>query len=165
MNSRFTAKAQRVLNNSLVLARELGHTYIGSEHLLLALCAEEDCAAAKLLARRGVDAGGVRESIVTLMGEGTQSDVSPADMTPRTKRIIEHSAIEARRTGQGYIGTEHLLVALLCEEDCVACRILTEHHVRLDELRRDASALFGSLGNKSEGKAKSSGKQIGRAHV
>ncbi len=159
MNSRFTAKAQRVLNNSLVLARELGHTYIGSEHLLLALCTEEDCAAAKLLARRGVNADHVRDSIVTLVGEGTQSDVGPADMTPRTKRIIEHSAMEARRTGQGYIGTEHLLVALLAEEDCVACRILSELHVGLDELRRDASAFFGAIGNKGEGKEKSSTKQ------
>ena len=88
MTNRFTAKAQNVLNNSLRLARELGHTYIGSEHLLLALCAEKESVAAKLLDKRGVQYDAVREAIVREVGEGSHSDVTPADMTPRVKRII-----------------------------------------------------------------------------
>ena len=150
MTSRFTAKAQSTLNNALRFARELGHTYIGSEHLLLALCAEQDSVAAKMTERRGVTADKVRAEIVALVGEGSHSDVTPADMTPRTKRIIEHSALESHRTGQGYIGTEHLLLALLAEEDSIACKILQSLHVTPDELRRDMNAFFGATGEKGE---------------
>ena len=150
MNSRFTAKAQSALNNSLHLAADLGHTYIGSEHLLLSLAGDDDCAAARLLARRGVTPDKIRAQIVELVGEGDKSDVSAADMTPRTKRIIQHSLLEANRTGQNYIGTEHLLSALLAEEDSVACRILLALRVTTDELRRDVNAFFGSLGENGE---------------
>ncbi len=157
MNSRFTAKAQSALNESLRLAAELGHTYIGSEHLLLALAVDDECAAARLLARRGVTPDKIRAQIVDLVGEGDASNVSAADMTPRTKRIIQHSLVEANRTGQGYIGTEHLLSALLAEEDSVACRILQALRVTADELRRDVNAFFGALGEQSE-KSESAGK-------
>ncbi len=158
MNSRFTAKAQSALNDSLRLATELGHTYIGSEHLLLALATDSECAAARLLARRGVTPDKIRAQIVDLVGQGERSNVSAADMTPRTKRIIQHSLVEANRTGQNYIGTEHLLSALIAEEDSVACRILQTLRVTTDELRRDLNAFFGALdekGEKSEGATKS----------
>ncbi len=151
MTNRFTAKAQNVLNNSLRFARELGHTYIGSEHLLLALAAEQEGIAAKTLEKRGVTVDKVRAEIAALIGEGTHSDVSPADLTPRTKRIIEHSALESHRAGQNYIGTEHLLAALLLEEDSVACKILSDLRVTPDELRRDLGAFFGATGEKNEG--------------
>ena len=150
MTNRFTAKAQNTLNNALRFARELGHTYIGSEHLLLALAAEQDSVASKTMGKRGVTPDKLRAEIVALVGEGTHSDASPADMTPRTKRIIEHSALESSRTGQHYIGTEHLLLALLAEEDSVACRVLNTLHVTPDELRRDLAAFFGAMGDKSD---------------
>ena len=126
MTNRFTVKAQNVLNNSLRVARELGHTYIGSEHLLLSLTAEGESVAAKLLEKRGVAYDAVREALIREVGEGAHSDVTPADMTPRVKRIIEHSAMESLRTGQNYIGTEHILAALLSEDDSVAAKILEE---------------------------------------
>ena len=143
MNKRFTQKAQNTLNNSLRFARELGHTYIGSEHLLLALCAEADSVAAKLLAEQGLEAQALRHAVIQAVGEGSGSDASPADMTPRTKRIIEHSAIESNRTGQTYIGTEHLLSALLAERDCVAVQLLEQLHVSVDTLRERLNAFFG----------------------
>ena len=154
MTNRFTVKAQNVLNNSLRLARDLGHTYIGSEHLLLALATEAESVAAKLLQKRGVNADAVREEILREVGEGTQSDVTPADMTPRTKRIIEHSAIESHRTGQSYIGTEHLLAALLAERDSVAVKILESLHASPDDLSRDLAALFGAGAQGGEGSAR-----------
>ena len=150
MSKHFTAKAANALNGSLHLAKELGHTYIGSEHLLLALASDEECAAAKLLARRGVTPDKIRAKIIELVGEGQESDVSAADMTPRTKRIIQHSHAQANQTGQSYIGTEHLLAALLAEEDSVACRILAALRVTADELRRDVNAFFGALDEKGE---------------
>ena len=143
MTNRFTVKAQNVLNNSLRLARELGHTYIGSEHLLLSLTAEKEGVAAKLLEKRGVTYENVKEALIREVGEGTHSDVTPADMTPRTKRIIEHSAVESHRTGQNYIGTEHILAALLMEGDSVAAKILEELHASLSDIKADLTAFFG----------------------
>ena len=157
MTNRFTLKAQNVLNNSLRLARELGHTYIGSEHLLLSLAAETDSVAAKLLEKAGATPDSVRAEIVHEVGEGTQSDVSPADMTPRTKRIIEHSAIESHRTGQGYIGTEHLLAALLAERDSVAVKILEALHTTPADLMRELNAFFGASSPKGENGAREGG--------
>ncbi len=150
MTNRFTQKAQNTLNNALRFAKELGHTYIGSEHLLLALCAEGESVAAKLLAKRGLVPERVRAEIVTLVGEGSHSDVSPADMTPRTKRIIEHSALESHRAGQSYIGTEHLLAALLNESDSVGVQILGALQCQVGDLRRDLNAFFGHTGERPE---------------
>ncbi|MBQ8005762.1 MAG: ATP-dependent Clp protease ATP-binding subunit, partial [Clostridia bacterium] len=113
----------------------MGHTYIGSEHLLLALAKEEDSAAEKLLKKFGADQKMISDMIIELTGTGTASHISSADMTPRTKKIIENSAYASMRYGQGYIGTEHLLLALLDEKDCVAVKILSEIGVSVEELR------------------------------
>ena len=157
MTNRFTVKAQNVLNNSLRLSRELGHTYIGSEHLLLSLAAEKDSVAAKLLEKGGATPEAVRAEIVREVGEGTPSDVTPTDMTPRTKRIIEHSAIESHRAGQSYIGTEHLLAALLGEQDSMAVKILETLHVSPADLSRELNALFGASSPKGENSAREGG--------
>ena len=146
MNNRFTAKAQNTLNNALRFAHEMGHTYIGSEHILLALAAETDSVAAKLLAAKGVSTDKLREQIATLSGLGTASNVSAADMTPRTKRIIELSAMESVRGGQSYIGTEHLLLALISERDAVGTRILENLDVSLAELKQEITSLLGGAG-------------------
>ena len=144
MTNRFTEKAQNTLNNSLRFARMMGHTYIGSEHLLLALAAESDSVAAKLLKKHGADADGIKARIIALAGEGVESNVSPADMTPRTKKIIEGSAMESVRGGQSYIGTEHLLLSLLSERDSVAVRILEELHLSPEDISRELTALLGT---------------------
>ena len=144
MNNRFTGKAQNALNNSLRFARSMGHTYIGSEHLLLALAAEAESVAAKLLMKHGITVERVRERIAELVGVGSESAVSPADMTPRTKKIIEGSAVEAARTGQNYIGTEHLLLSLLAERDCVALKIIGDLGGDTEDIGREIKALLGS---------------------
>ena len=144
MANRFTEKAQNTLNNALRFARQLGHTYIGSEHILLSLAAETDSVAAKLLGKYGVTVEKVKNRIEALTGTGTESNVSPADMTPRTKKIIEGSAMEAVKGGQGYIGTEHLLLSLLAERDAVAVHILEHLGANPDDLCREIIALLGS---------------------
>mgnify|MGYP005784014285 FL=1 len=108
MPKSFTQKATNVLNKSLYLASELGHTYIGSEHLLLALTSETDSVAAKLLDARGVSFEVTRDAIRRRIGSGERTRITPRDMTPRTKRIIENAAYQSARFGQSYIGTEHL---------------------------------------------------------
>ena len=144
MTNRFTLRAQNALNGSLREASSLGHTYIGSEHLLLGLLCEGDSIASKLLTARGVDAEKFRGAVVELSGAGAESRVSPSDMTPRVRKIILDSATEATRCGQSYVGTEHLLLSLLDEPDCVAVRLLESVGVSPDELRRDVVGFLAS---------------------
>ncbi len=151
MAIRFTQKAQNVLNRSLAYAAELGHTYIGSEHILLGLAGESDSVAAGILTARGADFESIKDGIVKYAGVGTASNVSAADMTPRTKRIIEMSSYEALRLGQNYIGTEHLLLALISEKDCVGVKLLEECGVSLSDIGSDLSAYFGTKNEKSSG--------------
>ena len=153
MNNRFTGKAQNALNNSLRFARAMGHTYIGSEHLLLSLTAENESVAAKLLFKHGVTTDKVRERIAEAVGLGSESAVTPADMTPRTKKIIEGSAIEAARTGQNYIGTEHLLLALLAERDCVAVKIIGDLSADAEDIASEVKTLLGSTPTAKSGRA------------
>ena len=146
MTNRFTGRAQNALNGALREAAALGHTFVGSEHLLLGLLTEGEGIAAKLMTARGADAEKLRGAVVELSGAGGRSRVSPSDMTPRVRRIIQNSAVEAGRGGQSYVGTEHLLLALLNEPDCVAVRLLTSLSVPVDELRRDVAGFLTSPG-------------------
>ena len=134
MTNRFTESAQNALNSALEAAREFGHSYIGSEHLLIGLLREEDSIAAKVLGERSVTERKVSEIVESISGKGGQSNVGAQDMTPRTKRIIETSSYMALRSGQNYIGTEHILLALLSESDCVAVRILSSLGCNIREI-------------------------------
>ncbi len=142
MTNKFTQKAQKALQAGMQVASLLGHTYIGSEHLLLGLCNDETSIAAKLLLTHGVDPRRVREAVVALAGEGARTVLSAADMTPRTRRIIERSATLSHGSGQSYIGTEHLLMALLTEGDSVAVRILSMMGISADDIRRDVKGVM-----------------------
>ena len=144
MTNRFTTRAQNALNGALREAAALGHTYVGSEHLLLGLLTEGEGIAAKLMTARGLRADRLRGAIVELSGSGTESRVSPSDMTPRVRRIIQDSAAEAGRAGQSYVGTEHLLLAILEETECVAVRLLDSLSVPAEELRRDVVGFLSS---------------------
>ena len=170
MTNRFTERAQNALNGALREASALGHTYIGSEHLLLGLLGESDGIAAKLLKARGADSESVREAVTELSGAGSESRVSPADMTPRVRKIILESAAEASRCGQSYVGTEHLLLSLLNEHGCVALRLLEAMGVSPDQVRRDVDRFLSAAphhgGGDGESKRESEraprGSEIGR---
>ncbi len=127
----------------------MGHTYIGSEHLLYALACEEDSAASKVLEKYGVTPENVKSLIEEMAGTGSPSYVTATDMTPRTKKIIEGSAYESMRYGQGYIGTEHLLLALLNESDCVAVRMLGELGADPSAIKNDIVDFLGEVGGTS----------------
>ena len=153
MNTKFTKKAQSALGLSQKYAAELGHTYIGSEHLLMGLVGEGDCVAAKILHGRGADLARVRDAVASLTGVGSYSVVSPEDMTPRLRRIIEGAARECAQSAQTYIGTEHLLLAICNEHDAVASRILDGMGIPTSELISDCKSFMNN--------AKKSGKQKG----
>lgn len=145
MSNRFTTKATNVLNKSLSLAAEMGHTYIGSEHLLLALCAQDDSAASKLLVTRGVDFNAVKKAIVDRIGTGEPTRLSPSDLTPRAKHIIETSAHHASQNRQDSIGTEHILLSLCDENGCSALDILSRLGTSADELAADIEAFLDDV--------------------
>lgn len=156
MTNRFTQKAQNVLNYALRAASAMGHTYIGSEHLLLGLLAEDSGVAAHYLTERGANAEKIKRAIEEMAGIGSPTPLSASDMTPRTKNIIEASLYASQRGGQDYIGTEHLLLALLGEEDCVAVRLLENQGVSVNDLRQDVLAFLGSSGAGHEENERSS---------
>ncbi len=149
MANRFTQKAQNSLNRAMQSARELGHTYIGSEHLLLGLAGEPDSIASKLLSGRGADFEKIRQTISEWAGTGVPTVLSPSDMTPKVKNIIETSAEESLKYGQSYIGTEHLLSALLAESDCMAIRIIAACGVSVNELKKELANFLETVPGKS----------------
>ncbi|MBQ9783258.1 MAG: ATP-dependent Clp protease ATP-binding subunit, partial [Clostridia bacterium] len=159
MSNKFTQKAQNTLTRALNTARELGHTYVGSEHLLLGLLTEKDSIASRLLLARGADAVKLRKGIVDIAGEGSPSQVSPSDMTPRAKKIIEGSAAESVRCGNHYIGTEHILSALLSEKDCVGVRLLEAEGIPASELKSDLGAYLNHSTDKSRPREGGTGKE------
>ena len=139
----FTEKANRALNSAIEIAENLGHTYIGSEHLLAGLLREDNGMGTSLLTSKGMTIQLCENAIRRSVGVGIPTVLSPDDFTPRCKHIIEQSVTLARRENSGYIGTEHLLSALLSEEDCLGCRILSENGVSvpllLDEISKGAT--------------------------
>jgi len=149
MNEKFTNKAQNALNSALEYAREMGHSYIGSEHLLLGLLSETDSIASKVLTGRGVTLEECRSIIEKNAGVGASTDVSPSEMTPRTKRIISLSAYESSNAGHSFIGTEHLLLAITDEPECFAAQIIVAQGVRLNDIRSDIAGYFGSAENEN----------------
>jgi len=149
MPNKFTQKAQNVLTRSLTLSRELGHTYVGSEHLLLSLISEEDCIASRMLTAKGVSAEKLRAAIVEISGFGAPSFVSPSDMTPRVRKIIERSSAESTASGARYIGTEHLLLALLGERDSVGVRLLEAEGIPSSEIKKDVRAYLETISDQT----------------
>jgi len=145
MKSKFTQMAQSTLTGALGFARDLGHTYIGSEHLLLGLLSVGDSSASRFLFERGIDADRLREVICRIAGTSVPTSLMPADMTPKTKKIIENSALISQKYGQSYIGTEHMLLAILEERDCVAVKMLESLGIRTSEIRQDISSFLEGL--------------------
>ena len=151
MGNKFTEKAQGVLERARLEASRMGHTYIGSEHLLLGLICEKSGIAAKILQARKTKESLVRGRIEKTVGIGEPTSVKASDMTPRLKKIIEGSALESLKNNQSYIGTEHLLYALLQERDSVACTVLEELDVSVAELKNDLIEFFASSLDRTAG--------------
>ena len=122
----FTVKANEALNQAINSAELLGHTYIGSEHLLLGLLKIGSGVASAVLNKNGVTPEKIEELIRTKIGNGTQTKLSPDYFTPRAKKVIEVAMNGCNNIGKKYVGTEHLLVAILSDGDNYAIRFLNE---------------------------------------
>ena len=133
MTYKFTSRAKKALELANEIALELGHNYIGTEHLLYGLAKEGSGVASKVLENQEVTSEEIINKIIELIGkeEPIQETI---DFTPRTKRVVEIAFIEARKLGYNYIGTEHLLIAILREGDSIAARILLDLNVNIPKL-------------------------------
>lgn len=133
MTYKFTNRAKKAIELANEVAIELGHNYIGTEHILYGLTKEGSGVAAKVLGNQEVKPDEIIDKIVELIGQ--EAPISDTfGFTPRTKRVIENAFIEARKLGYNYIGTEHMLIGILREGDCIGARILLELNVNIPKL-------------------------------
>ncbi len=133
MTYKFTNRAKKAIELANEVAIELGHNYIGTEHILYGLAKEGNGVAYKVLGNQEVTPDKVIDEIVQLIGQ-EEPVTETLGFTPRTKRVIENAFIEARKFGYNYIGTEYLLIGILREGDCIAARILLELNVNIPRL-------------------------------
>ncbi len=134
MTYKFTNSAQKVIEIANDVALELGHNYIGTEHLLYGLVKEDTGVASKVLQNQNVTPDAVLQEIEELIGKEEPRQSEVAGFTPRTKRVIENAFREARKLGSDYIGTEHMLIGIMREGDSVAVRIMLDLGVNPQKL-------------------------------
>ena len=133
MTYKFTNRANKAIESANDIALELGHNYIGTEHILYGLAKEGNGIASKVLENQNVTADDILNKIEELIGSDEPIE-NIVDFTPRTKRVVESAFIEARKLGYNFIGTEHLLIGILREGDCVAAKILLDLNVNIPKL-------------------------------
>ncbi|MEN9406626.1 MAG: hypothetical protein RLZ12_910 [Bacillota bacterium] len=143
MFGRFTERAQKVLTVAQDEAVRLGHSNIGTEHILLGLLLEKEGIAAKALVLLGVGLDKIRNEIEQLIGRGDKGATEVA-YTPRAKKVIELSMDEARKLGHTYVGTEHILLGLIREGEGVAARVLSNLDISLSKVRQQVMQLLGA---------------------
>ena len=138
---KFTNKAKKVIEIANDISVEFGHNYIGTEHILYGLVKEGEGIAAKVLNNKGITDEKVKVKIEEILGIGR--DIKETlGFTPRTKRVLENAFLEAKRIGYNYIGTEHLLLAIMKEGDCVAVRIITELNVEISKIYNEIAKVI-----------------------
>jgi ATP-dependent Clp protease ATP-binding subunit ClpA len=147
---RFTGDAKKVLTLAQEEAERSHHSYIGTEHLLLALIREGEGVAARALAALGVDIGRVRETIQSVLGRSERVVIQTIIPTSRVKTVIEIAFEEARRGGVAYVGTEHILVAMLIEGDGVAAHVLEDLGAPLAKVWTEVRRLDGAVAEKPD---------------
>ena len=143
MFERFTDRARASLSYAQDEARELGHDFIGTEHLLLGLLREGEGVGAKALGALQISLEETRQRVAEMIGTGSASDpASSPPFTPRAKKVLELSLREALQIGHNYIGTEHLLLGLVREGDGVAARVLVASGADLARVRQQVMELL-----------------------
>jgi len=139
---KFSERARRVLTIAQEEARNLNHSYIGTEHILLGLVREEEGVAARVLTNLGIGLGKVRSAVEFIIGRGEKPGSGETGLTPRAKKVIELAIDEARQMGHNYIGTEHLLLGLLREGEGVASSVLDSFGITLERARGETQHIL-----------------------
>ena len=149
MFERFTGRAREVVVFAQDEARLLKHNYIGTEHILLGLLREEEGLAARVLEGLDIALDEVRAAVAQVVGQGDEVATGQIPFTPRAKKVLELSLKEALSLGHNYIGTEHILLGLVRENEGVAARLLLDFGVDAEKVRH---AVIRMLGGKKGGR-------------
>ena len=144
---KFTKSGERVLEIANELATDLGHSYIGTEHILYGLVCEENGVASKVLENQNILPEDVLDKIEELIGGQIKENFSILGFTPRTKRILENAYLEAKKLGSNFIGTEHILVGIVKESDSLANKILLDLKVNSDDIYSDIAKTLNEFEN------------------
>jgi ATP-dependent Clp protease ATP-binding subunit ClpA len=144
MYERFTDRARKVMQLANQAAQRINHLYIGTEHILLGLIEEDSGVAANVLKNLDVDLRKVRLEVEKLVISGPKEvTFGKLPQTPRTKNVIQYAMEESRNLGHNYVGTEHLLLGLLREQEGVAAQVLMNLGLKLEEVRKEVMTLLG----------------------
>ena len=140
-SDRFTALARRALEEAYRVSTELGHSYVGTEHILLGLMREGEGLAFRVLCRAGMKESALREIIMSRGGQGV-AEPPAQGLSPRARQAVELAGADARKLGHGHVGTEHLLMGILRQHECAGAAVLEEAGGDLDRLYTDILNVF-----------------------
>ena len=144
MFERFTERARQVVVLAQDEARTLKHNYIGTEHILLGLLREQEGLAARVLDSLDITVEEVRAQVARIVGQGDEVATGQIPFTPRAKKVLELALREGLSLGQTYIGTEHILLGLVRENEGVAARILLDFDADAEKIRNEIISALGS---------------------
>src|ERR671912_841059 len=151
MFERFTERARQVVVLAQEEARTLKHNYIGTEHILLGLLREEEGLAARVLESLDITTERVRSQVVRIVGSGEEVTAGQIPFTPRAKKVLELALREALSLGHNYIGTEHILLGLVRENEGVAARILLDFDADSEKIRNEVIRMLSGPGGRRQG--------------
>ncbi|MEA2478343.1 MAG: ATP-dependent Clp protease ATP-binding subunit ClpC, partial [Thermoleophilaceae bacterium] len=157
MFERFTERARQVVVLAQEEARILKHNYIGTEHILLGLLREEEGLAARVLESLDITVERVRAQVVRIVGSGEEVTSGQIPFTPRAKKVLELALREALSLGHNYIGTEHILLGLVRENEGVAARILLDFDADSEKIRNEVIRMLSGPGGRRQGQGATSG--------
>ncbi len=155
MFERFTERARQVVVLAQEEARTLKHNYIGTEHILLGLLREEEGLAARVLESLDITVERVRAQVVRIVGSGEEVTSGQIPFTPRAKKVLELALREALSLGHNYIGTEHILLGLVRENEGVAARILLDFDADSEKIRNEVIRMLSGPGGRRQGSSSS----------
>src|SRR5512135_1797031 len=159
---RFTERARQVVVLAQDEARALKHNYIGTEHILLGLLREEEGLAARVLESLDITVEEVRAQVARIVGQGDEVTTGQIPFTPRAKKVLELALREALSLGHNYIGTEHILLGLVRENEGVAARILLDFDADADKIRNEVIRMLSGPGGRRQGGSGGSGPAEGK---
>ena len=145
-SERFTERARTALGHSEREAHRLGHGFVGTEHILLALVSVADGLAARVLDEAGISKSMVEENVLSLIKRGSASEEGTLPLTPRAKAVLRRAVEEALRLGHNYVGTEHLLLGLVGDEESVAAKVLLELRASYGVIKERTLELLAGYG-------------------
>ncbi len=157
MFERFTERARQVVVLAQEEARTLKHNYIGTEHILLGLLREEEGLAARVLESLDITVERVRAQVVRIVGSGEEVTSGQIPFTPRAKKVLELALREALSLGHNYIGTEHILLGLVRENEGVAARILLDFDADSEKIRNEVIRMLSGPGGRRQGQGQGQG--------